>query len=226
MRGLSLQAKRHREDSQLVLRWIFWAKADPDHCDQSRATRLPTLVIVADSLQLLSGNTMRKPSASMYLDYFVAEEKGPTNKILRTPMFPLGYGVLVEGGNTQWNTVAMPNNPQCDNKLSAPKPDAYLAYPRGAKSPWTVKRNNVVNHPRIRPYSQPAKRNTFPSLSLELKAESAGGVLTTAEAQAASNGSQSVNSILWLLEEAKAAGLTEVDLIQDTVSFSIISSHR
>ena len=152
--------------------------------------------------------------------------EGPANKILRTPMFPLGYGGLVEGGNTQWNTVAMPNNPQCDNKLSAPKPDAYLAYPRGSKSPWTVKQNNVVNHPRVRPYSQPAKRNTFPSLSLELKAESAGGVLTTAEAQAAGSGSHSVNSILWLLEEAKAAGLTEVDLMRDTVSFSIVSSHR
>lgn len=152
--------------------------------------------------------------------------EGPTNKILRTPMFPLGYGGLVEGGNTQWNTVAMPNNPQCDNKLSAPKPDAYLAYPRGAKSPWTVKQNNVVNHPRVRPYSQPAKRNTFPSLIVELKAESAGGVLTTAEAQAAGGGSHSVNTILWLLEEAKAAGLAEVDLMQDTVSFSVVSSHR
>lgn len=152
--------------------------------------------------------------------------EGPTNKILRTPMFPLGYGGLVEGGNTQWNTFAMPNNPQCDNKLSAPKPDAYLAYPRGSKSPWTVKQNNVINHPRVRPYSQPAKRNTFPSLSLELKAESAGGVLTTAEAQAAGSGSHSVKSILWLLEEAKAAGLTEVDLMQDTVSFSVVSSHR
>lgn len=141
-------------------------------------------------------------------------------------MFPLGYGGLVEGGNTQWNTFTMPNNPQCDNKLSAPKPDAYLAYPRGSKSPWTVKQNNVINHPRVRPYSQPAKRNTFPSLSLELKAESAGGVLTTAEAQAAGSGSHSVKSILWLLEEAKAAGLTEVDLMQDTVSFSVVSSHR
>ena len=152
--------------------------------------------------------------------------EGPTNKILRTSMFPLGYGGLVEDGNTQWNTVAMPNNPQCDNKLSAPKPDAYLAYPRGSKSPWTVKQNNVVNHPRVRPYSQPAKRNTFPALSLELKAESAGGVLTTAEAQAAGSGSHSVSSMLWFLEEAKAAGLTEVDLMQDTVSFSVVASHR
>ena len=161
----------------------------------------------------------------------VAEElaynsEGPTNKLLRKPMFPLGYGGLAEGGNTQWNTIAMPNNPECDNKLSAPKPDAYLAYPRGQNSPWTVKQNNVVNHSRVRPYSQPAKRNTFPSLSVELKAESAGGVLTTAEAQAAGSGSHSVNSVLWLLEEAKAAGLTEVDLMQDTVSFSVVASHR
>ena len=52
---------------------------------------------------------------------------------------------------------------------------------------------------------------------MELKAESAGGVLTTAEAQAAGSGSHSVNSILWLLEEAKTAGLAEVDLMQDTV---------
>lgn len=161
----------------------------------------------------------------------VAEElaynsEGPKNKILRTPMFPLGYGGLVEGGNTQWNTVAMPNNPQYDNKLSAPKPNAYLAYPRDSSSPWTVKQNNVVNHPRVRPYSQLAKGNTFPSLSLELKAESASGVLTTAEAQAAGSGSHSINSILWLLKEAQAAGLTEVDLIQDTISFSVVSSHR
>ena len=88
------------------------------------------------------------------------------------------------------------------------------------------KQNNIVNHPRVRPYSQPAKCNTFPCLSLELKAESAGGVLTTAEAQAAGSGSHSLNSILWLLEEAKAAGLTEVDLMRDTVFFSIVSSHR
>ena len=152
--------------------------------------------------------------------------EGPTSKLLRTPMFPLWYGGLAEGGNTQWNTIALPNNPQCNNKLSAPKPDAYLAYPRGPKSPWTVEENNVVNHPRVRPYSQPAKRNTFPSIQFELKAESAGGVLTTAEAQAAGSGSHSVNALLWLLREAQAAGLTDVDLMKDTVSFSIVASHR
>lgn len=160
----------------------------------------------------------------------VAEElayssEGPMNRILRTPMFPLEYGGLAEGGNTQWNTIALPNNSLCDNKLSAPKPDIYLAYPRGARSPWTVEQNNVVNYPRVKPYSQPAKRNTFPSLSVELKAESSGGVLTTAELQAAGSGSHSVNAMRRLLEEAVTTGF-EADLVQDTISFSIVSSHR
>ncbi|MCJ1395232.1 hypothetical protein MMC18_008115 [Xylographa bjoerkii] len=131
-----------------------------------------------------------------------------------------------EGENTQWNTIALPNNPKCDIKLSAPKPDAYLAYQHGQKSPWTVEQNNVVNYYRVRPYSQLAKRNTFPSILFELKSESAGGVLTNAEAQAAGSGSHSVNAVLWLLEKAKAAGLTEVDIMKDTVSFSIVAPHR
>lgn len=180
-------------------------------------------------LQKRASPQLDGPAVNAVMD--IAEDlaynsEGPTNKILRTSMFPLDYGGLVEGGNTQWNTVALPNNPRCENKLSAPKPDAYLAYARGAKSPWTVEQNNVVNHPKARPYTQPAKRNTFPSLSVELKAESTGGVLTTAEAQAAGSGSHSVNSLRWLLEQAKAAGLTDVDLAHDTVSFSVVASHR
>ncbi|MCJ1251831.1 hypothetical protein MMC30_009069 [Trapelia coarctata] len=75
-----------------------------------------------------------------------------------------------------------------------------------------IEQNNIVNHYRIRPYSQPAKRNTFLSILFELKSESAGGVLTTAEAQAAGSGSHSVNAVLWLLKKAKAAGFTEVNL--------------
>lgn len=152
--------------------------------------------------------------------------EGPASLLLRTPMLPIGYGGLLEGGNTQWNTIALPNNPRCNKKLSAPKPDSYLAFRRGPKSPWTVEQNNVVDHPRVQPYSQPTKRHTFPSLSIELKAESTGGVLITAEAQAAGSGSHSVSSMLWLLEEAKTAGLTGVDLMKDTVSFSIVASHR
>lgn len=141
---------------------------------------------IPESLRLFKGRILQKRSSPQLDDDAVfdvmdtAEElgycsEGPTNKMLRTGMFPLGYGGLAEGGNAQWNTIALPNNPKCANKLSAPKPDAYLAYQRGPKSPWTVEQNNVVNHKRVRPYSQPAKRNTFPSISFELKSESAGG---------------------------------------------------
>ncbi len=50
----------------------------------------------------------------------------------------------------------MPNNPQCDNKLSTLKLDVYLIYLRDSKSPWTIKQNNVVNHSRVRSYCEVA----------------------------------------------------------------------
>ncbi|KAL8914331.1 MAG: hypothetical protein Q9171_001051 [Xanthocarpia ochracea] len=142
-------------------------------------------------LQKLASPQLSNPVVDAVMDLaedFAYNSKGPTNKILRTSMFPLDYGSLVK-----------------------------------------VEQNNVVNHPKARPYAQPAKRNAFPVLSVELKAESVGGVLTTAEAQVTGSGSHSVNSMRWLLEQAKAAGLAEIDLIQgyrDTVSFSVVASHR
>ena len=65
----------------------------------------------------------------------------------------------------------------------------------------------------------------IPVSAVELKAEYAGGVLKTAEAQTAGSESHPINSSLWRLKEAEAAGLTEVDLMQETVSFSTMSSH-
>ncbi len=149
-----------------------------------------------------------------------------TNKILRTLMFSLEYDDLIESENTQWNTVAMSNNSQCDNKLSTLKLDVYLIYSRDSKSSWTVTQNNVVNHSKVRSYSQSTNRNTFSSLSLKLKTEFADEVLITAKTQTANSESHFVNSILWLLEKVKTTELTEVDLMQNTVSFSIVSSHR
>jgi hypothetical protein len=141
-------------------------------------------------------------------------------------MFSLEYDDLIESENTQWNTVAMSNNSQCDNKLSTLKLDVYLIYSRDSKSSWTVTQNNVVNHSKVRSYSQSTNRNTFSSLSLKLKTEFADEVLITAKTQTANSESHFVNSILWLLEKVKTTELTEVDLMQNTVSFSIVSSHR
>lgn len=151
---------------------------------------------------------------------------GLTSKLLRTPMFPLDYGGLAEGGNTQWDTIALPFQPGYDYRISAPKPDLHLGYPRGAKSPWSKGQTNVINRARTQPYTQPARGNTMPSIAFEVKSEPAGGALTTAEAQAAGSGSHCVNAMTWLLTRAREAGLSAVDLMQDTVSFQFVLSHR
>ncbi|KAL9124107.1 MAG: hypothetical protein Q9217_006531 [Psora testacea] len=152
--------------------------------------------------------------------------EGLTNKLLRTLMFPIDRTGIAEGGNTPWNTIALPNDPKYEYNLAAPKPDAYLGYSRGQQSGWSTSQYNVISHLRARPYTQPGRGNTFPFLMFELKSEAAGGTLYAAENQAAGSGSQSVNALLWLLQEAQKSGLSDIDLMRDTVSFSFVMSHR
>ena len=152
--------------------------------------------------------------------------EGPTNKLLRTPMFPIDHTGIAEGGNTPWNTVALPNNPEYEYNLAAPRSDAYLGYSRGQQSGWSTSQYNVISHLRARPYTQPGRGNTFPFLMFELKSEAAGETLYAAENQAAGSGSHSVNALLWLLQEAQKNGLSDSDLMLDTVSFSFVMSHR
>ena len=97
---------------------------------------------------------------------------------------------------------------------------------RGQQSGWSPLQYNVINHFRARPYTQPGRGNTFPFLMFELKSEAAGGTLYAAENQAAGSGSHSVNALLWLLQEAQKSGLSNADLMMDTVSFSFVMSHR
>lgn len=151
---------------------------------------------------------------------------GPTNKLLRTPMFPVDHAGISEGGNTLWNTIALPNNPEYEYSLAAPKPDAYLGYSRGQQSGWSTSQYNVISHLRARPYTQPGRGNTFPFLMFELKSEAAGGTLYAAENQAAGSGSHSVNALAWLLQEAPKSGPCDADLMRDTLSFSVVMSHR
>ena len=127
--------------------------------------------------------------------------EGPTNKLLRTLMFPIDHTGIAEGGNTPWNTIALPKDPEYEYSIVAPKPDAYLGYSRGQQSGWSTSQYNVISHLRARPYTQPGRGNTFPFLMFELKSEAAGGTLYAAENQAAGSGSHSVNALSWLLQE-------------------------
>lgn len=152
--------------------------------------------------------------------------EGSTNKLLRTSMFPLDQPGITEGGNTPWNTIALPNILQYEYNFLMPKSDAYLGYSRGQQSGWSTPQYNVISHPRARPYTQPGRGNTFPFLVFELKSEAAGGTLYAAENQAAGSGSHSVNALLWLLREARKSGLSDTDLMMDTVAFSFVISHQ
>lgn len=151
---------------------------------------------------------------------------GLTNKLLRTLMFPVDHPDIAEGGDRSWNTIALPNNSKYGYSPAAAKPGAYLGYSHGQRSRWSTSQSNVITHLRARPYSSPGGGITFPFLIFELKSEATGGTLYAAENQAAGSGSQSVNALSWLLQEAQKCGLSDTDLMQDTVSFSIVMSDR
>ncbi|KAI4150797.1 MAG: hypothetical protein L6R39_002166 [Caloplaca ligustica] len=103
--------------------------------------------------------------------------EGPTAKLIRTDMFPFARAGIAEGGNSPWSTVPLPNNPGYQYDVSAPKPDTHFGYPTNQRSGWSYAQANVVIHPVVRPYAQPARGNTFPSLMVEMKSEATGGTL-------------------------------------------------
>ncbi|MCJ1259512.1 hypothetical protein MMC24_007350 [Lignoscripta atroalba] len=76
-------------------------------------------------------------------------------------MFPVKRRDIGEGGNTPWSTDALPYNPIYCQALAAPKPDHHYRYPAGPKSDWSFEENAVVDHPKARPYTQPARGNRF-----------------------------------------------------------------
>ena len=149
--------------------------------------------------------------------------EGPSAKLIRTDMFPFERPGIAEGGNSQWSTVALPNNPEHQYDLSAPKPDTHFGYPTNQRSGWSNAQTNAITHPVARPYAQPARGNTFPFLMVEMKSEAAGGTIYVAENQAAGSGSHSVNALLWLLQEA---GTYDSSSVTDTIAYTITMSHR
>ena len=148
--------------------------------------------------------------------------EAPTLKLLRTAMFPLERPGIAEGGNTKWNTTALPRNPEYEYPLSAPKADAWAGYDLEDNG-WTSEQTSVLVHPIARPYIKPAAGGVCPGFMVEMKAESTSGSLWQAENQAAGCGAHSVNALVWLFTEAQ---LRESSLLMDTISFSTVVSHR
>lgn len=149
--------------------------------------------------------------------------EGPTAKLIRTDMFPFERPGLAEGGNSTWSTTPLPNNPEYQYNISAPKPDTHFGYPTNQRSGWSYAQSNAITHPVARSYAQPARGNTFPFLMVEMKSEVTRGTLYVAENQAAGSGSHSVNALLWLLQEA---GTYDNSSLTDRIAFTITMSHR
>ena len=148
--------------------------------------------------------------------------ESPTINLMKTPMFPFKYrGGLGEGGDTQWSTEALPNNPSYQYSLAIPKPDMHFGYATGQRSIWTAEETNVIEHRKLQPYAQPSRDNSWPFLMVEMKSEAAGWTRWHAENQAAGSGTHSCNALLWLFQlSSQPMSLT------DTVAFSITTTQR
>ena len=116
------------------------------------------------------------------------------------PLFPTTTD-LAQGGDTLWNSQALPRNPSYRYPISPPKTDRHFGFPTTLASTWDIEELDVADHPFIRPYSQPTNENMFPSYLREIKSEVKGGTLYAAESQLASAGAHRVNSWLWILNQ-------------------------
>ena len=157
-------------------------------------------------------------------EYLVESAEASVSSLIRTAMFPLRLpGVIFEGGDTQWATEALPQNPNYGLAVSAPKPDLHYGYAPGQLSTWSPKENVVVDHVFARPYTQPARGNKFPFLVFELKSEATGGTLWHAENQAAGSGTCCVSGLLWLLKQADPERTRR---LTDSIAFSVTVTQR
>ena len=173
----------------MTLLWIFQKKIF------KKFTFLKKRILQKQSLSQLNDQIVF--AIMNVVEKFAYNSKNSTNKIFKTLMFSLKYDDLIKNENIQWNIVVMSNNFQCDNKFSTFKFDVYLIYSRDAKFSWIIKKkNNVVNHFKIRSYFQLTKRNTFSFFSLKLKIEFVDEMLITTKTQIANNESHFVNSML------------------------------
>ncbi|KAL8699042.1 MAG: hypothetical protein Q9201_006230 [Fulgogasparrea decipioides] len=146
-------------------------------------------------------------------------------ELIHTAMFPIRRPEIGQGGNTPWYVNALPKDPLYPVPLATPKPDIHCGYSIAIDPEpfWSLKEKAVMDHPRMRQFSQPAKDNCYPFFVAELKSEASGGTLLHAERQAAGSGASCVNSMRGVLEEAfPFEKLSTVD----SIAFSACVTHR
>lgn len=122
--------------------------------------------------------------------------------LVGTAILPVKRSDVGRGGNTPWYPDTLPKSQAYEIPLALPKPDIHCGYLTGQRSTWTVEENTVIDHPRAKNITQPAKGNCFPFFVVEMKSEAMGGNLWQAENQAAGSGACCVMIKRWLYREA------------------------
>ncbi|KAI1130709.1 hypothetical protein F5Y10DRAFT_235015 [Nemania abortiva] len=142
--------------------------------------------------------------------------------LLLSDMFPLSRDGVGQGADIRWSTTPLPNDPDADSQVAAPKPDYAIGYSNDSRS-WSLAQRNVLNSAEAHVYTQPGRNLVLPFITVEIKSEFTGGALHVAENQAAGSGSHSVNSLLWLYSKA---GIIDTVVSTNKLVFSITMSHR
>lgn len=143
--------------------------------------------------------------------------------IIIPPLFPVKHHDIAEGRDTIWSTLPLPRNVNYAYALPAPKTDRHFGFLPTRKSNWTAQELSAADHPKVRPYSQPTPANMFPCFLMELKSETTGGTLYSAEGQLASSGAHRVNSLIWTLDQVDASRKRSS---ADAIVFSAAVSQR
>ena len=143
--------------------------------------------------------------------------------LIGTAMLPIKRSDTGRGGNTPWHTDKLPKSEVYKIPLAQPKPDVHCGYLTGQRSNWTIEENAVIDHPKAKKITQPARGNCFPFFVFELKSEAMGGTLWQAENQAAGSGACCVMIKRWLYSEAHG---TDDQPVTDSIAFSACVTHR
>ena len=189
--------------------------------------------IPSDLRRFLDEHILRERSSQVSLEAIdaavetaISMEESPEANIYSladTALLPIKRPGIGRGGNTPWCSDGLPRNEVYPYPLAAPMADIHVGYPTDRSSKWKVEENAVIDHGVAKRRTQPAKGNSFPFFSFEIKSEAMGGIHWQLENQAAGSGACCVNTMRWLYREAYSS---EDSSIVDTIAFSACVTHR
>ncbi|EGE02752.1 hypothetical protein TEQG_01789 [Trichophyton equinum CBS 127.97] len=143
--------------------------------------------------------------------------------LVGTTILPVKRFDVGRGSNTPWHTYTLPRKEHYHTPIMQPKPDLHYGYLTGQSSTWTIEENSIIDHPHMRPTTQPTKSNSFPFLVIEMKSEAMGGNIWQAENQVAGSGACCMNALRHLFQQAHTS---RDQSVVDSIAFSVCLTYR